>query len=353
MSLAISRRGVLAGSLALAGCQRPAEAQALMASAPVPGLKSVAPFRLGTCVQDSHLRDPAWVRLAQANCSQITPEWEMKMEYIVQDDGSFRFDRPDRIADFARANGMGLYGTTLVWYDQKPPAFLKLDEGRIGFGQAFDNYITAVVGRYRGAVGWDVVNEVIAEDGDGWRDSLWASRLGDFDHMVRAFHVAHEADPDAVLFLNEYNLESLPKKFDSFQRLAEKLMAAGVPIGGVGCQSHLNADMPAGAMTRTLAQLARLGLPIHLSELDVSQTRSQNTFGSPAGLAQAQARVYAETAEAFCALPPKQQFAFTLWGLRDQDSWLRAENVKDMPAPFDELGQAKLPAQVLAKAFAS
>ena len=105
-------------------------------------------------------------------------------------------------------------------------------------------------------------------------------------------------------------------------------------------------------MSRTLAQLARFGLPIHLSELDVSQTRSQVSFGSPAGLAQAQARVYAETAQAFCALPRAQQFAFTRWGLRDRDSWLRAENNKDMPAPFDELGQPKLPAQVLAQTFA-
>lgn len=348
----LHRRAVLGGALALAACDRAADAQALLAPGEVPAFKHVAPFPIGTCVQVSQLDDPAWVRLAVANCSQITPEWEMKMEYIVQDDGSFQFDRPDRIAAFARANGMDLYGTTLVWYAQKPDGFAKLDESRVPFAQAYDNYIAAVVGRYRGAVGWDVVNEAVAEDGNGWRESLWASKLGDFDHMLRAFKVARAADPEAVLFINDYNLEWMPRKLDTFQRLVDRLLKAGAPVGGIGCQSHLAADLTSGAMEKTLQALARFGLPIHVSELDVSLTRAQRRYPSAEALQEAQARIYAETAAAFLGLPEAQRFALTVWGLRDPDSWLVRENARDKPLPFDGQGQPKLAAAALAQGLA-
>lgn len=346
-----SRRAILGSGLALAACERDAHSQPAPAAGPIAPLKSLAPFPIGTCAQVSHLDDPAWVQLARTHCSQLTPEWEMKMEYIVQPDGSFRFDRPDRLAGFARANGMRLYGTTLVWYSQKPDAFVNLDESRVSFAKAFDNYIAAVVGRYRGAAGWDVVNEAVAEDGDGWRESLWATKLGAFDHMVRAFDRAHAADPNATLFINDYNLEWLPKKLDTFLRLVERLLDAGAPVSGLGCQTHLAADLPSGAMERTLRQLARFGLPIHVSELDVSLTLSEKPFASARASTEAQARVYAETAQAFLALPRRQQFALTLWGLRDKDSWLRGKNAQDDPALFDDTGRPKATAQAFAQAL--
>ena len=349
--IAISRRAVLTGALALAACDRSAR-PAQAASEPVPPLRSVAGFPIGTCVQDAQLDDPAWVRLALQQVSQLTPEWEMKMEYIVQPDGSFRFDRPDRIAAFAREHGLRLYGTTLVWYAQKPDAFANLDEGRASFGGAYDNYLTAVAGRYRGqAVGWDVVNEAVAEDGEGWRDSLWAQRLGAFEHMQRAFEVTRAADPDAVLFLNDYNLESLPKKLDTFQRLVERLLKSGAPLTGLGCQTHLGADLAAGSVTRAVKAIAAFGLPIHISELDCSIAQAKGLLGSRADLERAQARLYGETAEAFCALPERQRFAFTLWGLRDKDSWLKQGNPTDTPLAFTDLGEPKPAAAALADVF--
>jgi endo-1,4-beta-xylanase len=338
--VSFNRRAVLGSALALAACDRAARSQP--APSDLRPLKAVAPFPIGTCVQAAQLDDPAWVALAQRHCGQVTPEWEMKMEYIVQPDGSFRFDRPDRIAAFARDRGLRLYCTTLIWYAQRPAAFERLDESRVSFSQAFDTYIAAVVGRYRGqAVGWDVVNEAVAEDGEGWRSSLWADRLGPFDHMRRAFDRAKAADPDAVLFINDYNLESLPKKLDTFQRLVEQLLKAGAPVGGLGCQSHLAADLPSGAVTRTLQALARFGLPIHLSELDVSLTRAQRPFASRPQLEVAQEGLYREAAEAFARLPKRQRFALTLWGLRDKESWLRRENAADAPLLFDDLGRPK------------
>ncbi|MDP3174704.1 MAG: endo-1,4-beta-xylanase [Phenylobacterium sp.] len=348
LSRGLSRRLVLGSAVALAACEGRAKSQPALAPPLLKSLKDSATFPVGTCVQVSHLDQPLWVQLARAQCSQLTPEWEMKMEYILQPDGTYRFDRPDRIAAFAKANGQRLYCTTLVWYAQKPDAFVKLDESRVNFASAFDNYITTVVGRYRGqAVGWDVVNEAVAEDGEGWRQSLWADKLGDFDHMRRAFDLAKAADPHAVLFINDYNLESLPKKFDTFQRLVERLLKAGAPVGGLGCQSHLAADLPGGAMTRTLQALARFGLPIHVSELDVSLSRVERRFAPRAELERGQAALYTETAEAFAGLPEAQRFALTLWGLRDKDSWLRGENAADAPAPFNDDGWPKDAAHAL------
>jgi endo-1,4-beta-xylanase len=346
-----SRRAVIAGALALAACDRPAKS-APVAMGVVAPLKTAAPFPIGTCLQVAHLDQPDWVDLALTQCSQLTPEWEMKMEYIVQPDGSLLFDRPDRLAGFAKTNGLRLYGTTLVWYAQKPKAFEQMGPDPAAFGKAYDHYITTVVDRYRGqAVGWDVVNEAVAEDGAGWRDSLWSQRLGAFDHMRRAFDQAHAADPDAALFLNDYNLEILPKKLDTFQRLVERLLKAGAPLSGLGCQTHMPADLAAGSLTKAVAALGRFGLPVHISELDVSLSRAQRKFASRADLEAGQARLYAEAAQALGALPARQQFALTLWGLRDRDSWLKGEDAEDAPAVFDDQGRPKAAAAALAGAL--
>jgi endo-1,4-beta-xylanase len=343
------RRAVIAGALGLAACRESAPAASY-----APPLKSVAPFPIGTCAQVAHLQQPGWVDLAVRNCSQLTPEWEMKMEYIVQPDGSFLFDRPDRIAAFARERSMRLFGHALVWYAQKPEGFVNLDESRTTFARAYDSYIAAVVGRYRDqAAGWDVVNEAVAEDGEGWRDSLWAQKLGAFDHIRRAFDQARAADPQAPLFLNDYNLESLPKKLDTFLRLVEQLLKAGAPLSGLGCQTHMAADLAPGALTKAVQALGRFGLPVHISELDVSLSRARALFATRADLERAQARLYAEAAEALMALPPPQRFALTLWGLRDKDSWLKSEDPRDTPAAFTDVGDPKPAAAALADALAN
>jgi endo-1,4-beta-xylanase len=346
----LHRRAVLGSTLALAACGPKAQSQPVPAG--LPPLRAVAPFRIGACVQALQLDDPAFAALLLQQANQITPEWQMKMEYIVQPDGSFRFDAPDRIAAFARANGLGLLGHTLIWYAQVPDAFAKLDEGRVSFEQAYRSYILAVAGRYRGqVVGWDVVNEAVAEDGDGWRASLWSQRLGDFEHIALAYRTAREADADAPLLLNDYNLDYYPKKRATFLKLAERLLASGAPLTGLGTQMHVAADIAPGKITAMIRELASLGLPIHISELDVSLTRAENRFLSRAELERRQTAVYAEAAEAFMALPAAQRFAFTLWGLRDGDSWLKKENAADAPAAFDDSGRPKAAAAALVRAF--
>ena len=333
----LHRRAFVASAVALAACGQQAQSQPPVS---IPPLRTIAPFPVGTCVQAAQLDDPPLADLLATQVSQLTPEWELKMEYVLQPDGAYRFDAPDRIAAFAADHGMRLFGHTLVWYAQKPAYFEALEGG--AFRQAFEAYVEAVVGRYRGrAAGWDVVNEAVNDDGAGWRDSLWSQRLGALDHMRIAYDLAHAADPGAVLFLNDYNLEAKPKKRATFLALAEALLKAGAPLGGLGTQTHVPANLAPGAMTAALKDLASLGLKVRISEMDVSLVGDASLAGSWAALAQLQARVYAEAAEAFAALPAHQRFDFTFWGLKDSQSWLRRENASDAPLLFDDAGRAK------------
>ena len=335
-----SRRAVLAGGLALGGCGVAGPSYSL--AGPLPPLKDVAQFPVGAAVRTDLLAKADYADLLARQFSQVTPEWELKMEYVVQDDGSFRFEAPDRIAAFCRERGLRFFGHTLVWYIHRPKAFVELDEGRVSFRDAYRNYIRAVVGRYRGqAVGWDVVNEPIEDDGSGLRASLWAERLGPEAHIALAYRFAHEADPDIPLFLNDYFLETRPAKRAAFLRLAERLLKAGVPLGGLGTQTHLAADQSPGAIKAAIADLASLGLPIHVSEMDVSVSGAKGLLNDRAGLERNQARLYAEAAEAFSRLPARQRFAFTIWGVRDPDSWRRNEFADDTPLVFDAAGRAK------------
>ncbi|MDB5440937.1 MAG: Endo,4-beta-xylanase [Caulobacteraceae bacterium] len=345
--MSLSRRAVLAGGLALSAC-KPSGAAAPAAPIVLGPLKALAPFAVGTAVQAGYFDIPEYADLVATQFSQVTPEWEMKMEYIVQDDGSLKFDAPDRIAAFARQHGMRLYGTTLVWYAQKPPWFERLSDK--DFGPKLDEYLTTVVRRYP-AAGWDVVNEAITEDGTGLRSSMWSQRLGELGHMTRAFQVTKAADPTALRFINEYYLESIPAKLDTYQRLIERLLAAGAPLTGIGCQTHCNADLKPGGIAKAVAAIGRFGLPIHISEMDVSIARAKGLGVSRAAWEQAQARLYGEAMEAFCQLPAPQRFAFSVWGARDSESWLRGETKTDTPDLFDGQGRPKLATKAWADAI--
>ncbi len=337
----LSRRAIIASTLALAACQR--GAQARVPVLPTPPLKSIAPFPVGTAAMSGQFDDPAWVALATTHASQLTPEWEMKMEYILAAPGSYRFDAPDRIAAFCAAQAMRLHGHALVWYSQGAEAFADLDPVR--FAAEYDRYISAVAGRYRGKVaGWDVVNEAVAEDGNGLRHCHWSQALGQDGYIIRAFEQAKAADPEAILFLNDYNLENNPAKGATFLRLVERLLKAGAPIGGIGTQSHLDIEIPAGQITTFMREAAQFGLPIHVSELDASLRGEGriDTRSRARRIEQQTARV-AELADAFVALPPAQRYAFTVWGLRDTDSWLRRDardDGQDSPLLFDADGGA-------------
>ncbi|RZI98551.1 MAG: 1,4-beta-xylanase [Brevundimonas sp.] len=329
----MNRRALLAAPIALAACD-PFAAQASDPPAPeAPPLKSILPCPFGATAMSGQLGDSIFVDQMLKHVDQVTPEWELKMERTLGADFVYDFSAADRVVDWARENRLRAHGHTLIWYSQGGEVFND-QVPRDRFAAEFDRYITTAVRRYRGRMaGWDVVNEPVAEDGDGLRDCHWSRAFGQEGYIVRAFQQARAADPDAVLFLNEYNLENIPKKGATFLKLVEKLLTLGAPIGGIGTQSHLDIEIPAGQITAFMRDAASLGLPIHVSELDFSMYRDggrrPDTRSRPERRAQQVARV-GELAEAFFALPEAQRYAFTTWGLRDTDSWLLREESKNL-----------------------
>jgi len=346
------RRALLTGAAAL-GIAHAASTQAA-AYGDVPPLKSVSPYPLGVAVKAPQLDDPSWTKLAAIHFSRVTPEWEMKMEYVLQDDGTLRFDRADRIVNFARNNGMAVHGHTLIWYAQEGgQPFAKLKDKTDAFLNAYAGYIQTVMQRYRGRIGsWDVVNEPIWNDGHDLRPCLWRAVLGD-DYIGLAFEAAREADPSALLFLNDYNLELTPAKRTRFLKLCETLLKSGAPLHGIGTQTHITADIAPGAITAAMRDIASLGLKVHVSELDISLREAR-----PANAVQPrldQVRAFNELLTAYHDVPAAQRHGLTLWALRDSDSWLNAPKerkglLSDEPVLFDAQGRAKPLAQAFVKA---
>ena len=340
-----SRRVALVGALALSACGRgggEADARPYRGRpGPVPGLRDLATFPVGTCLSTAELADPAYVALVVRQCSQIVPSWQLQMEATLRADGGFDFHQADALAAFARANGLGFHATALLWYGEAPAALKALDGSGAAFEQAMRNYIAAAAGRYRGqAASWDAVNEAIEPDGSGLRDCLYRRNLGGDDYVRRGLEWAHAADPGAVLVLNDFDLERTPAKRAAFLRLAERLLSQGAPLGALGTQCHLDIGVDPDVVRPAMRELASLGLPIRVSELDVSiHVRGGEGFTMEERL-ERQARLYAATAEAFMELPAHQRLSFCVWGLDDRRSWLRYQaggaDADDRPLPFDD-----------------
>ena len=355
----LNRRALLAAPLALAACDRLASA-GTPAGPLAPPLKSLAPFPFGATGMTWQLDQPDWVEQTLRHCSQLTPEWEQKMERTLGPGFSYDFAPSDRVVAFAHDNGLRVHGHTVIWYSQGAEIFDDATLSRARFAAEYDRYITSFVGRYRGRMaGWDVVNEPVAEDGDGLRDCHWSRALGMDGYMVRAFEQARAADPEAILFLNEYNLENIPRKGATFLKLVERLLRLGAPIGGIGTQSHLDIEIPAGQITRFMRDAASLGLPIHVSELDFPLQRDGGRMPDLRSTGERRAQQVArvgELAEAFMALPERQRYAFTTWGLRDTDSWLVRAEGKNRPDEsallLDTRGGANPAWHAVAEAFA-
>jgi endo-1,4-beta-xylanase len=217
--------------------------------------------------------------------------------------------------------------------------------------QRMREHIHTVVGRYKGKVkSWDVVNEAIA-DGPGTnvlRNSLWLEIIGP-DFIAKAFQYAHEADPDAILRYNDYGLENAVKR-QKLITLVKSLQEQKVPIHAIGSQAHVNTSITFEVMDQTLTELATLGLPIHITELDVNTaTGGQRGFGADISANAAatqggvvsdadkkQAEAYAGIFRAFLKHSDSLKMV-TLWGANDANSW-RAQG---KPLLFDGENQPK------------
>jgi endo-1,4-beta-xylanase len=285
---------------------------------PLRAAAEAAHRRIGIALMSARLNDPAARALVARQFDSLSPENEMKWESVEPRPGVFAFAAGDRLVAFARQNGMRMRGHTLVWHQQLPGWAKRLrgDELRA----AMATHIAGVAGHWRGQIGaWDVVNEALADGGGGLRADSPFTALGP-DFIDQAFRLAHEADPQAQLFYNDYEIEGIgaPKSEAAFA-LCKRLVEAGVPIAGVGFQMHVDPrrwPTPA-AIRANIARYGGLGLRVEFTEMDVPVGELP---GDPDQKLSAQ-RAIGHDLVAACVAEPACA-AVTFWGLTDRDSWL-------------------------------
>jgi endo-1,4-beta-xylanase len=284
---------------------------------PLPGtaLRELAKQRgieLGTAVRgDVQKRNRAYRQVTAAQFSTVTPENEMKWYAVEPEQGEYAFDGADAIVEQAREAKQKVRGHTLVWHAQLPPWVKAL--GTSGLREAMREHIRRVMAQYKGDVTvWDVVNEPIGDDGR-LRNSVFMRRLG-AGFIANAFRTARTADADAKLYLNEIGAEGINAKSNRLYEIVRDLKAQGVPIDGVGFQTHANLDGLPADFVANMQRFRALGLDIAITEADVALPMPPD-----AGKLRAQARIYAQIVRSCLAVDCR---SLTFWGFTDGRSWI-------------------------------
>jgi endo-1,4-beta-xylanase len=203
-------------------------------------------------------------------------------------------------------------------------------------------HIQTIVGRYKNDIlSWDVVNEAFLEDGS-LRNSLWLQKLGPA-YIEKAFRYAREVAPDALLFYNDYNLESNPAKLNSVLKLLNALRNRGVRVDGIGVQMHVSIAYPEPAqIAKAFQQISTEQYRVHVSELDVSVNPFGRDLEPNAKIWQQQADLLGAIVLHYRQIPQQLQFGITLWGVSDQNSWIRYFYQRaDYPLLYDDQYQPK------------
>jgi len=286
--------------------------------------------------------DPDYARLVRTEFNTVVAENAMKWASLESNRGQFVFGLADAILERARQNRQVLRGHTLLWHDSTAP-YLRTIRRRDDMLDAIHTHVTGVVRHFAGRVPiWDVVNEAVSDaPGHPLRSSPFLDVAGP-GYIDRAFRWAHEADPAAKLFYNDYGAEALGGKSDAVYALVKGLLARGVPIHGVGFQTHVDTNFsPRDArMAENLQRFRALGLDVELTEVDVQFTGSGSEDVQLARQAQVYADLMRTCLQVHCG-------AFVLWGVTDLTSWRAAGR----PLIFDENADRKPAYAALARAL--
>lgn len=198
----------------------------------------------------------------------VVCENDMKWDNTERTAGQFNFTNADRVVAFAESNDMKIRGHTLVWHSQSNGAESG-GSSRAEMLAKMKRHIDSVAGRYKGKIlEWDVVNEAVADGSTSLRRSFWQQRVGD-DFIDSAFVYAHRADPNALLFYNDYGAEDMGTKSNGVYNLVKRLKDNGIPIHGVGLQCHFGTSIRKNDIDRNIKRLGELGLRVALTEIDM------------------------------------------------------------------------------------
>ncbi|MFT7621281.1 MAG: endo-1,4-beta-xylanase [Myxococcota bacterium] len=291
---------------------------------------------VGAALSLEHLgNDATYAQLAADEFSSVTPENAMKWGFLQPAPGEWDFGAAEAVVAIAETSGQVVKGHALVWH-RELPWFVEAGMSDGDLRSAVKAHIQKTVSHFAGRVhAWDVVNEAVWEDGS-LRDTLFRKQLGP-TYVADAFRWAHEADPKAKLYYNDYGiLWGDNPKADGVYALLSGLVAQGVPVHGIGFQMHIMAPsyLPLSKIQQNFQRFEALGLTVNVSELDVRLGQAD-----PSKLEQ-QAAVYAGIA-ALCLSVPACT-GITTWGVTDKYSWV---NIRygggDAPLLFDADYQKK------------
>ena len=347
------KRTLIAGLCALILSAIPAGAQWGPRTIPEPtdGLKDAYKdyFKIGVAVNNRNVADPDQIKVVLREFNSITAENAMKPQPTEPKKGEFNWEDADKIADFCRANGIKMRGHTLMWHSQIGTWMYQDEKGNLlpkeEFYANMKHHIQAIVNRYKDVVYcWDVVNEAVA-DSPVWpgrpelRDSPMFKIAGE-EFIYKAFEYAHEADPNALLFYNDYN-DAEPAKSKRIFNLVKRMKDAGVPVDGIGMQGHYNVYGPSMKdIDDAITLYSTIVDHIHVTELDV---RVNEEMGGGLRFSQGQAQIadWEKTLQQdqyvnlFKVLRKHKDVidCVTFWNVSDKDSWL---GVRNYPLLFDE-----------------
>ncbi|MFG2745659.1 endo-1,4-beta-xylanase [Streptomyces chartreusis] len=271
----------------------------------------------GSATDNPELADEPYTALLGSEFDQITPGNGMKWYATEPQQGVFDFTNGDEIVALARANHQKVRGHTLVWHSQLPGWLTGREWTATELRAVLKKHIQTEVRHYRGKIyAWDVVNEAFNEDGT-YRETLFYKTLGP-GYIADALRWAHQADPKAKLYLNDYNVEANGPKSDAYYELAKELKAQGVPLHGFGLQTHLALQYGYPAtLEDNLRRFARLGLDTALTEVDVRMQLPVTEEKQDR-----QAEWYRDMTEACLAV--RRCVGITVWDYTDKYSWIPA-----------------------------
>lgn len=312
-------------------------------------------FTIGVAVNRRNVTNEEQMALIRQNFNSITAENAMKPASLQPKEGVWNWETADSIANFCRRNGIRLRGHCLCWHAQFCQWMFETESGQPASKELFyrrlRKHIHTVVNRYKDVVYcWDVVNEAISDEGpeiplgqtaasEAYRQSPLYRLCGD-EFIAKAFAFAHEADPNALLFYNDYNTTD-PGKCSRIYNMVKEMKERGVPIHGIGMQGHYNLQQPTDSrLDSTLACFSQIVDHIHVTELDVRTSRQMggqlrfSREGKPL-TPEVAARQEAQYASIFRVLRKHRKVVdnVTFWNLSDRDSWL---GVGNHALPFDE-----------------
>lgn len=311
-------------------------------------------LRFGTAVIPFDLDTPQYAEVVAGQFSVVTPGNEMKWGVVEPEQGVFDWSGADRLVAFAEQHGQLVRGHTLLWHNQLPGWLTTgAANGTITDGQLADllkQHIFTEVGRYRGRIWqWDVANEFFTDsDPSGLNPGdFWISHLGP-GIIPQAFRWAHQADPHALLFYNDYNIageDGTNAKSDAAYAWVRQMKAQGVPIHGVGDQGHLDTQYGFPTqMTADLQRFASLGLKVAITEADVRTFVDGPDTQVPTDHLATFAQPYEFSQMLKAALAVPECISFTCWGFGDADSWVPGTFAGEGYAALYDVGLQPKPA---------